>query len=114
MISNIQIVMPAHTKEPNANGTIFDEKALKKALKNFIGIPIIDRSCGGNIDITGNISEVPSVIGVINEGKLNKRKDTIKLKGQLINTDMGYTIDKKTGDINIMDISLMSFGEQGE
>lgn len=111
---DITINMPAHVKEPDANGRLFSKKALKQAIKNFKGIPIIDRSCMDMKSDLYNSYSIPNItaIGIMNKAKYKKRKDVIKLQGELLNAELNLISDAPIGEISFADLSLFPIERQ--
>lgn len=115
MNNKITITIPAYTTEPNKNGTVYDKKAIKKAVKKAKKIPIVDRTCSNFVEgIENNIVPNISIIGIIEKVKFKKREDILKFEGRLMNAEISYIKDFDTGNIKFTDLSLLPFGEKGE
>ena len=115
MNNKITITIPAYTKEPNRNGIIYSEKAIKKAIKKLEKIPLIDRTCTNFVDSIENyIIPNISTIGIIEKAKFKKRQDTIKFQGRLMNVETSYIKEPDTENIIFTDVSLVPCNEKGE
>lgn len=115
MNSEITITIPAFTKESNKNGTIYSEKAIKKAIKKLKKIPLIDRTYTNFVDgIENYIIPNISTIGIIEKAKFKKRQDVIKFQGRLMNVETSYIKEPDTGNIIFTDVSLVPCNEKGE
>ena len=108
MIGKIKITLPAYTNKPNANGTVFDKKALKKALKKFKDLPIVDRGCTNIIDGIDNYT-IPNIttVGIANKAKYKKKQDAIEIEGTLIDTSFSYVYDKDKEKLTIKEVSIL-------
>ena len=107
----VTITTPAFTKSPNANGRIYSEEVIKKAIQDFQVMPIIDRSCANNI---GEPYGIPKIVGMVDKVKFKKRKDVIEFKGRLMNATLSCMIDNENNSMTFTDMSLLPFGNQGE
>ena len=112
MIGKAKIIIPAHVKKPDSNGNLFDEKAIKKAIKEFKDLPIVDRSCLNIVDGIDNFT-LPNVtvVGVAKKAKYKKKDDSIEIDGTFMNVGMNCICDTETGEITFTDFSLFSPSE---
>ena len=113
MENKIIMKVCACTKQPNKKGTIFDEEAMKKALKEFNSIPIVDRSCARFADGLDNYS-IPNVtvIGMFNEGEYDAITDEITFQGRIFDAGVSYTLDEDGKSINFVEFSLLPPNEK--
>lgn len=108
MTSKIKITIPAYVKHPDVKGRVFDKKAIKRAIKEFKDLPIIDRGCSNIVDGIDNYT-IPNIttVGVAKKAKYNRKNDTIEIDGWLLNADLSYTYNEETKEIEFTEFSIL-------